>query len=185
MKIQIIMLAGVIAAVCSLGLAVRSVSAQNYNVANDFSTTSNPNGVWSYGYISSGDLNMSNFTLFNTPAWSNNGNSDPNVYHNPGAAVNASSADAYNYIAANAVLMGPYQGPSDIRWTAPQSGLIDLQSSAENVQSCCGTRAVNYDVVFDNNAPAFSQNLPGLPAQPADPTALAHFPRRLSTVCFM
>ena len=89
MKIRIIMLAGVIAAVCSLGLAVRSVSAQNYNVANDFSTTSNPNGVWSYGYISSGDLNMSNFTLFNTPAWSNNGNSDPNVYHNPGAAVNA------------------------------------------------------------------------------------------------
>ena len=72
--------------------------------------------------------------------------------------------------------MGPYQGPSDIRWTAPQSGLIDLQSSAENVQSCCGTRAVNYDVVFDNNAPAFSQNLPGLPAQPADPTALGAFP---------
>jgi hypothetical protein len=51
MKIHFTMLAGVIAAVASLGFAGRAANADDYNAANQFSLAHNPNGTWSYGYI--------------------------------------------------------------------------------------------------------------------------------------
>jgi hypothetical protein len=116
---------------------------------------------------------MGNFKLFNTPAWTNNGTGDPVIFHNSTGVGFLDLSD--NYEAVNAVLMGPFHGPSVVQWTAPAYGIVDLESSGENIQSCCGTRAVNFDVLY-NNTVEFSENIPGLPTVPADPTAPGAFP---------
>jgi hypothetical protein len=50
------------------------------------------------------------------------------------------------YVAPNAVILGPYQGPTVVEWTAPAPGFVSFTSAGLDIQSCCGTRTVYYDV---------------------------------------
>ena len=117
-------------ATASFVLAARAQTA-TYDVASDFSTTSNPNGVWSYnendqpltqtqvnvylvgwGYYSSFDASISQ----TTPALSGLGWNDEKagdvVLHAPSV---------------------PYGGPAaymNIRWTSPANGVISITGRA-------------------------------------------------------
>ncbi len=150
LRISALVVAVAIAALLGCGSASAGVYGV-YDVANNFSSTQNGgSNPWSYGYISSGNLNFANYTLFpngtnlggGSGEWTIGSNSDPNVYHNGGGA----SLSSTFYDAANAVILGPYQGPTVVEWTAPAAGMVDFTSSAQDIQSCCGERTVYYDV---------------------------------------
>lgn len=152
----------------SLGAGGSSDAASIYDVANQFSTIQGQNG-WTYGYISSGDLTLSNFTQFpnvtNNPgsyaSWTIGMSSDPNVFHN---STGVNEGNSSIYLGPNAVVLGPFQGPTVVQWTAPADGTVtDLVASGEDIQACCGPRSVNF-LVYIGNTQEFYQNVPGNPS---------------------
>jgi hypothetical protein len=118
----------------------RVLAGQVYDLAADFSLASNPNGVWSYGYETTlgSQLNLYNGAASGfdgTPgleAWySATFPPTPNVP--PATVYNSTASDVRpNFgtviIPAHSVSFHP--GPTDyfsvIRWTAPTTGLFNL-----------------------------------------------------------
>jgi hypothetical protein len=91
-----------------------------------------------------------NFTDSSQGDWRiNAGQTDPNI---------ADTGDV-----PDTLVLGPYQGPAVLRWTAPTTGVINITSSGANDQNCCdgGQRATNF-LVYDNNTQKFSDYLPNL-----------------------
>ncbi len=171
-----------LAAVGALFVGALSVGRQSlaspitYEVGADWSDTQNGgSNPWSYGYISSGESNLAsslgNFTLFNQDTGSQwviqGGGSDPNIFHNAGAA----GGNAQFYVAANAVILGPAAGPTVVEWTAPANGTIDITSSGQDIQACCGSRTVFYDV-FVNGVDTGLQNVGPNSSGTVDPSNL-------------
>ena len=166
-----------------LGFAGSShATTTTYEVGADWSNTQNGgSNPWSYGYVSNGQLysapntfNSADYTLFTYNSgnqWLIQNQSDPNVFHNPGASTGAGT----NFYAAhNAVILGPFQGPTVVQWTAPFSGTADLTSSGQDIQACCGPRSVYYDV-FINNSDVLTggpQNVGPNPSGSVDPNHL-------------
>lgn len=128
-----------------LGWTVCAQATTIYDVANDFSTTSNPNGVWSYGYYTSAsDGNPATFTLYTVhgKALDNNGNPTEldawkfnedgwsNIIHNP----TDSSITEFDVItwAPNALTLfsnDNSRGFAAARWTAPMAGTADVATT--------------------------------------------------------
>jgi hypothetical protein len=125
-----------------IGLGVAAAQADTaWNLTNEFSTTSNPNGVWSYGRCS-GHQAFSQATVFEDwgtgrgtaaglGAWEPaTGNYDPSVSYN---ATNA-SVTAFGFTwPAHTVALDAYSGAeysnggyADVRFTAPADGVYDL-----------------------------------------------------------
>jgi hypothetical protein len=115
----------------ALGIVATSISrAQVYDVAADFSTASNPNGPWTYGWSASLGttlypyLNHDNF--FGLDLWRDQ--TDPNVSHNgtgfpinPGFAVWPAHHVAFH--------PGPQGEFSVVRWTASHAAIIAVTSA--------------------------------------------------------
>jgi hypothetical protein len=159
----------------TLALCVR---AGTYDVAADFSTNSNPNGVWSYGYatVLGGSLILYTDTSFSTPSvigWRHNiGFGVPAVFYNRTANTTTTGDGTPN--------LGPYQacfhpGPDDeysiYRFTAPAAGNYQLQAAFVGADVGGTTTDVhvllNDSSIFDGSVngfgpgtgPSFSTNL--------------------------
>jgi hypothetical protein len=123
-----------------LFLAAQSVSAGPiYDAAADFSTATNPNGVWTYGYSSSLTpgpgltlYTMSDNAFLGNPnfiAWTANiALSDPAVWKNT-----ASTTQTAGTVSLLPGELAFHPGPSDqfsfVRFTAPQAGLYSIATT--------------------------------------------------------
>ena len=130
------------------GLAAVTQAATSFDAATDFSTSSNPNGVWSYGsyaniadqttfvpFTTEGDggtvvnPTYTGLALWFTPSGTHN--PDPNVIKNLSGHV---VDDGTNHWPVNALTLGPAFGGSVIRFTVPVAGTYDITASFQNTQ---------------------------------------------------
>ena len=114
----------------ALVIAVTSISrAQVFDVAADFSTASNPNGAWTYGWSASLGTTVYPYVnhdnAFGLDLWRDQ--TDPNVSYNgtafpinPGYAVWPAQHVAFH--------PGPIGEFSLVRWTAPHTATIAVTS---------------------------------------------------------
>jgi len=119
-----------------------------YDLADDWSNTSNPSGTWTYGYFTSG-LDPSSFSSFaNSGAngtyptlqvWDTGGGADPNIIKNTGADVDTTPNFGNILFTAGNVTFGPYLGPTVARWTAPVGGTFSVEAAFATVQEGNGT----------------------------------------------
>ena len=105
----------------------------NYDAVRDFSIQSNPNGVWSYGYLETWGAP---FTLYST-----GGTCIPNVSSWRIPDCNTDSPGIYHNDTSETVcwmtwclppdylLLDPRSQPSTLRWTAPSSGSYVMQAT--------------------------------------------------------
>lgn len=133
-------------------------TAETWDIADDFSANSNPNGAWSYGYkIGNQGATFARFTANATVAAYYNtqqlaGWSDPSSDVVPYIAKNISQQD-WGFINPNPgggsfilhpgeVLLHPYSllgnRFSVARWTAPYSGYYSLQAAFRRFQDRAG-----------------------------------------------
>ncbi len=101
-------------------------SSSGYSISSAFSYTSNPNGVWSYGWKSTttGSLTLYSSQLNNSELRSWYYTSD----FNPNIAYNNSSTKRFG-IAPGETSLTPDTELSVLRWTAPQAGTISIKGS--------------------------------------------------------
>ena len=134
-----------------------TANAQTYDLANDFSYLSNPNGVWSYGFEKTAG---GTFTPYTTTS-----QQFTNFYR--GWSVNdpfgGQCWKSFNTVQMFGVRPGQVslhpssnQNPSVVRWTAPNAGNVDLAGFFGNDGSFSdsyggGGTVLNRDVYFDNN----------------------------------
>ncbi len=133
--------------------APAAVGPLTWNPATDFfSTTTNPNGVWSYGWM---DTEFKTFTPYV------NKRVNPSGYSNwygwagdetPAVALNGQSV-AINGVPAGAMLLHPGNGnePSVLRWTAPYGATIRVAG-----QFYAGDAGVMQVAVRHNNSALFT-----------------------------
>ncbi len=137
----------------ALGLSVASAANADviYDAAADFSTTANPTGVWSYGQYNSSGVDPTTFTLYanhgdvgmaaGAPAldgltgwW--NSPVDPNVIKNTTNTTYADSpSTGHNFWLPGELTLGPYMGPSAVRFTAPVTGNYEIAATFSPSQS--------------------------------------------------
>ncbi len=160
----IVALCRVVVVVCA---SASGLSAQTYSARNDFSLAANPNGVWSYGTLSSETggafspfaLTKTNSDFTGEIAWYNGG-SYPNesaVYSNDtGQSVDFATVtvtpdqlnlDGQNFIAA-------------VRWTAPTDGIYNVSGLFErhDNQTNAGPVAVTVGIVQDGGTMLYQQS---------------------------
>jgi hypothetical protein len=120
--------------------------AQTWNMSDDYSTTNNPNGVWSYGRKWSAD--GSTFDLFTT-TWGTSGWYMGNI-GNGGPGIQA-GVDLWAKANAN--------GLPCVRWTSPQSGVFNLISTFTGADSrgvsVIVYIALNDSVIFSDSINAY------------------------------
>ena len=142
---RIIRRLGFLALAAVIAVAVPPAHAGTvYDAAADFSVASNPNGAWSYGYEASLG---STFQLYDAVVIDPNGATGIEQWYHPPLSGNYTPTVGYNttssvvnlpdtgvYVPAHSLLLHP--GPASsgnlytvIRWTAPTTGVFDLQSS--------------------------------------------------------
>lgn len=105
-----------------------SVVLQPYNAAAQFSSSSNPNGAWSYGWSQSRGSAFKPdplpFSLMGLNGWTSKccEATEPDIYHNPtDAAINPTGTAP---IPAGALALRPGSDGQNaiLRWTAPEDG---------------------------------------------------------------
>jgi len=146
------------------GLTARPAAAQTYDAAGDFSATTNPNGVWSYGYEDTlgGAFNL--YTAQFAPTATTKGWNDdisasvPLVIKNFGTAPDASFADLVLQPGQLAFHPGPQDQFSVVRFTAAQAGLYSLTSGFVPVTTDGTTTDVH---VLENGLSLFDGNVSG------------------------
>jgi hypothetical protein len=162
-----------------IALALMSFSAhaaETHNMTTEFSASSNPNDVWTYGHYGdegSGSLDKSTFQPFTLqsglPAdlsglgqcdgssgylegWRDE--TDPNVLRNTGATTFCGGFSGITFH-AGAVTFGPYRGPAVVRYTVPSAGDWQVDATFATVQDGNGPPAayvhdgVSGDTTFD------------------------------------
>ena len=128
------------AATLSLLIALITIraGAQTYDAAANFSSTSNPNGVWSYGWSQSRgsafDLDLQvDYPAAGLPAWISNccGTIEPDVFHNETDAP--ISPAGTNLIPAKSLGFHPGPGGQNavVRWTTPTNGNYTVQATIQ------------------------------------------------------
>jgi hypothetical protein len=144
----------------ALALCVR---AGNYDVAADFSTNSNPNGVWSYGYATNfgGSLILYTDNAFSTASiigWRHNISAGtPAVFYNRTGDTNRIGTPVLSPHQA-CFHPGPDNEYSIYRFTAPAAGNYQLQASFVGADSVGTTTDVH---VLLNDSPIFSGSVNG------------------------
>ena len=111
----------------------------DYDAVRDFSIISNPNGVWSYGWLSSRGSPLNLYAMTDTTtfsgliAWLESGMlTPPLVAHNDTQNV----VCFLSFCVPPAYLQlhpGPNKEVSVVRWTAPTSGKFFLQGAVEGL----------------------------------------------------
>lgn len=120
--------------------AAQPALATTYSLSTDWSSTANPNGVWSYsasgvagfGYQAAATPNGNPLIPATVGGYFSNGPdlnlNTPDVLR---AAVNGSAAGGtdLDFVAGDIVIHTPNGGQAlSIRWTAPGAGVIDFQT---------------------------------------------------------
>ncbi len=136
-----------------LGSALPGSShASTYNAVNDFSVSSNPNGVWSYGTLSS--FTAGQFSVFtlalptgvypgnatfpagSTEAWDNGGTA-PNqdgIYHNKTSST-LTAPNSTVFIPPDVLDLAGQSQVTTLRWTAPATGLYNIAGFFERIDT--------------------------------------------------
>jgi hypothetical protein len=138
--------------------------AQAGAVGSDFSVQGA--GGWSYGYYTSAALNPANFTQFGLltmPAgyptleeWKIlDDSSDPNVIYSTGTVNTAPDFGSILFVGGTTNL-GPFNGPTVVRYTALTTGKYDISSTFTTVQ--VGNNAPTA-YVYVGNSQAYMQQL--------------------------
>ncbi len=116
-----------------------SAKAITFDLADDFSLASNPNGVWTYGAYTGG-LDPTTFAAFSGSETGVLGSldiwrdaTDPNVIKNTGATFTTAGSGQITFH-ADRVTLGPYLGPAVARFTAPTAGPFQVDASFATVQ---------------------------------------------------
>jgi hypothetical protein len=117
MSIQRVLLGGALCA--ALALCPHSL-AQSFDLKADWSDALNPNGAWSYNV--NGSPAASTFRTGDTwtvpqPSWGNIAG---------WFKSNGTESFPHDWIAGDVITHSPDTGPTDIVWTAPSSGTIDV-----------------------------------------------------------
>src|SRR5206468_647649 len=139
-----------------------------YDLERDYSASSNPAGVWSYGWKGtlSGPVNLMNFHYYSPEGldyWLATANRVPAVYHNGTSNTVVGNLGQGNF-PPGTVWMGPgYEGTAEnysvIRFTAPVSGLYDLRMAVKSVLD--GNLSSDADIhVMHDGVEVFGQNVP-------------------------
>jgi len=163
-----------------LGGVGRAQAGTSYNNATDFSPTSNPNGVWSYGYLAAGSTpNSSTFTLYGNNGtvaggieyWNIAGGNltPPEIFYNPSSSVVSFSTITMQPNQA-AFHPGPNDEYSDYRFIAPVSGSYSLTTLFTGIDTVGTTTDVH---VLDNGTLLFSANINGYLATSSFNTSLS------------
>jgi hypothetical protein len=144
-------------------VAASAAHATGYSVTGDFSTASNPNGVWSYGYITPSTGVFTAYTAngqpqFGTlPSWYS-----PSLGVDPVVAVNNTAStytfDSFHLLSGWALFHpGPNDQQSDFRFTAPVSGSYTFNFSFQGADSVGPTTT---DVIISSgNTTYYSQDI--------------------------
>ena len=145
-----------------IALSSSSLAAVIFDAADDYSTTTNPNGAWSYGYSTAGSpgtfvaYDTTQYLVAGVNAWDSSLLTDnPTVSKNTtNAAVNYSTAIWQpNQLALHPGRLGEF---SIIRFTAPLSCNYDLEGTFSGIDLVGSTTAVG---VFLNGVAWFSDEL--------------------------
>lgn len=150
--------AALIVTTCSLVWSSAS-HATSYNLTNDFSSTSNPNGVWSFVYASNPlphqAAALNNNPLFPAIPAAGYFSTGPNLNANTPdvlkAAVNGSSAGGTNgdFLAGDIVIHSPNDGSAlSIVWTAPTAGTVTFFDSFYWYAHSSVTRSNNIGLIY-------------------------------------
>jgi hypothetical protein len=128
-------------ALMALGLSATAAYATTFSLAGDFSTASNPNGVWSYGYITPSTGAFTAYTGNGNPAfgplpsWYS-----PSLGIDPVLAVN-NTTSTYTFSTLTVLPgwavfhPGPNDQQSDFRFTAPAGGNYAFNLSFQGADS--------------------------------------------------
>jgi hypothetical protein len=163
-----------IAALAGL-FSITAIHAQTFSIGGNFSTTSNPNGVWSYGWLPSLGGSLTLYTV-NTPDTEGGGTSDawrdPNndASNEPYASNNSSGT---TYVDGSAIQPSGWSGfapgisngdLSDFRFTAPATGDYLFNLIFQGGQDA-NPEATDTDVyVYAHGGTQFTANINGFGA---------------------
>ncbi|MFM7074868.1 MAG: Ig-like domain-containing protein, partial [Planctomycetaceae bacterium] len=105
---------------------IGATAQPTWNMASDFSTASNPNGVWTYGWQSSTDPTVDGFEAFTRAGsreWSRPSGDAPVIWFNDGGPAHGVPSGSM------CLHPGPSSEPAIARWTAPFSGAFTFEGS--------------------------------------------------------
>jgi predicted RNA binding protein YcfA (HicA-like mRNA interferase family) len=153
----------------TLRALMMKIAQKSGDVGADFSSTNNPNGVWSYGWA----LNLrSPFVLLGNPrvregldCWCGNRAPDgnPGVYHNAtGSPIILGSTTRFES-GKFALHPGPAGEYALVRWTAPETGNISIASVFTGLDFAGPTTTdvhilYNNQSIFDNFVEGFGDD---------------------------
>jgi hypothetical protein len=153
--------------------SVTVIHAQTYSVSSDYTTASNPNGVWTYGWTATlgGSLNLYSVITTATDGGSTSAWLDPN---NDGGASDVPSVG--NNSSGQSFVDGSYTLPSgwayfapglgngdfsDIRFTAPTGGIYNIDLLFQGGQTADPYETDSDVYVLTPGGTAFSYNIVG------------------------
>jgi len=128
-------------AICLVSNLCSTASATTYDVAADFSATSNPNDVWSYGWSSTltsafnlypnhGKFDDTINPIIPIDVWAgSNFPYSPNVSHNGTGSVNTDHPTIIWQTGQFSLHPGDSGEYSHALWTAPYAGIFDIAST--------------------------------------------------------
>ena len=151
---------------CPQAIVGRTQPTADYDAVRDFSITSNPNGVWSYGWQSSLGSPLNFYTVTDSAtfnglsAWLETGMTmyaPPFVGHNDtdGTLCYLSFCVPPGYLHLHP---GANDELSVVRWTAPTSGTFLLQGAARGLDFYTST---NFLAILNSERHLFSATLTG------------------------
>lgn len=157
----------VLTAVVAALISALPVCAQTWKVANDFSPTQNPNGVWSYGSktILNGDFACYN-SVFNENStiyvWCQDNNTDTcgNVCTNTGSDPIESNGMWWEPVSTR-FHPGANKGYCAVRWTAPSSCIVRIDATFSGMNFAQGTTTDvhvlhNTDAIYNGTINGFA-----------------------------
>lgn len=169
-----------VAVVLAAGVSASASQASTFNLANDFSSTQNPNGAWSFLYSGSPLGHVGAPLADGNPIFPAIG---PDGYFSTGPDLNSNTPDVIkvavsgsaagetnsDFLAGDVIIHTPNDGaPLAIVWTAPSNGTISYDASFWYAHSLVsrsndvtlfvngvseGSLAVNTSVNFDRSHP--------------------------------
>jgi hypothetical protein len=149
-------------------LAAPATAATTFNLFADYSGTTNPNGVWTYGYAASPGASFTPYTFsaasnldgshIGTQGWAFAAATTPLL----GINGSGSLIDDGNVSLPTGVLLlhgeGTGPGASAVRWTAPQAGDYQVTATFTGYQ-----RNMQANVaVFNGNSDIYGNSIAGL-----------------------
>jgi hypothetical protein len=155
--------AGVVAAL-SGGISLAGVVPSSWEVASEFNDTTNPSGVWSYGYKTT--LNGS-FTLYTANYSRNNGQ-----MYGWGALTGEVTHNIYPYIVPDSgsdtivwpahaldFVPGTSCEYAVLRFTAPKSGKYRISGAFYGLDNDSTGTTTDVEILVNNGSPVFTANI--------------------------